>query len=59
MHALFVLANDLFVLFWVLKKFVGTCFVFFFSFVDTCFVFVLSSGDVAFDFNKGRGVNLG
>ena len=30
MHALFVLANDLFVLFWVLKKFVDTCFVFFF-----------------------------
>ena len=33
MHALFVLANDLFVLFRVLKKFVGTCFVFFFFFL--------------------------
>ena len=41
MHALFVLANDLFVLFWVLKKFVGTCFVFFFSFCG-CSVFTCS-----------------
>ena len=30
MHALFFLANDLFVLFWVLKTFKGTCFVYFF-----------------------------
>ena len=41
MHALFVLANDLFVLVWVLKKFVDTCFVFFFSFVDALSLHVL------------------
>ena len=39
LHALFVLVNDLFVLFWVLKKFMGKCFAFFFSFVDICSVF--------------------
>ena len=59
MHALFVFANDLFVLFWVLKKFMGTCFVFFFFCgYGVVFAFIksylkLSGGDVDFDLHKG------